>query len=88
MHSKLQIRCLDPARGVLNGIRLRPFEVPATMGIADFHLLPFGGDLCRKPTSPSCSRTRRTGFMERSRETRNVIRAQGSPLGLRVQEHA
>jgi hypothetical protein len=20
---------------------------------ADFHLLPFGGDLCRKPTSPS-----------------------------------
>ena len=58
------------------------------MGIADFHLLPFGGDLCRKPTSPSCFRTRRTGFMERSRETRNVIRAQGSRLGLRVQEHA
>ncbi len=53
MHSRLQIRCLDPTRGVLNGIRLRPIEVPATMGIADFHLLPFGGDLCRKPTSPS-----------------------------------
>ena len=53
MHSRLQIRCLDPTRGVLNGIRLRPIEVSATMGIADFHLLPFGGDLCRKPTSPS-----------------------------------
>ena len=88
MRPGLQTRCFNPARGLLSGIRLGPFEVPAIMGIADFHLLPFGGDLCRKPTSPSCSRTRRTGFMERSRETRNVIRAQGSPLGLRVQEHA
>ena len=88
MHPGLQVRCLNSAWSVLHGIRLGPFEVPAIMGIADFHLLPFGGDLCRKPTSPSCSRTRRTGFMERSRETRNVIRAQGSPLGLRVQEHA
>jgi hypothetical protein len=34
------------------------------MGIADSHLLPFGGDLCRKPTSPSWFRIRRTGFME------------------------
>jgi hypothetical protein len=23
------------------------------LDLADFHLLPFGGDLCRKPTSPT-----------------------------------
>jgi hypothetical protein len=37
-----------------------PFEAMAAKHLlscyaflADLHLLPFGGDLCRKPTSPS-----------------------------------